>query len=184
MATAQSRPYIGDLRNMGNRHIETLRCLESKNNKSLQSNVNEMFIAPSNFNKLPCKYPDGWYSFLRYLYTSISKLSCDSLREHGKGREAGKNVDRSQARSASLGRSSWPLEPLGARIGRSSLLGLAGSLQSLIPLGVAEPINLAGLKSCAKKRVANIVHGSRLALNTWLSASVLRAMPWNCSAPR
>ena len=64
------------------------------------------------------------------------------------------SAEAARARSVPLGRSNWPHEPARRRL---------------------EPVT----KSRAKKLCTNAVLGSRLALNTWLSSSMLRA--WICS---
>ena len=78
-----------------------------------------------------------------------------------------------RVRSASLGRSKWPLELAWLRWGgRNRCSGLLGR-----PRWGARQLKLH-----AKKLFENAVFGSRLALDTWLCSSILRA--WICSGPR
>jgi hypothetical protein len=95
--------------------------------------------------------------------------------------------------SASLGRSKsllWLARPRwGARNGRSSLLGFAGASEiaaQACSVGLAGALDSAAQahsdgETC-EKLFENAVLGSRLALNTWLCSSMLRA--WICSGPR
>ena len=77
----------------------------------------------------------------------------------------------------------------GARNGRSSLLGFAGASEiaaQACSVGLAGALDNAAQahsdgETC-EKLFENAVLGSRLALNTWLCSSMLRA--WICSGPR
>ena len=106
------------------------------------------------------------------------------------------------ARSVSPGRSKSLLRPArlreSAHISSSSPLGLAGALEMAAQACAASPglsksllrpaqsaslgSSTALLKFHAKKLFENAVLGSRLALDTWLCSSILRA--WICSGPR